>query len=82
MLIKITYVAELPVEDEKIVFNLPGSLAPWSRDLALKDSTQVIFFLLLISRSSFITLVIAIAILLYRSCLVLLFINKLYRRLS
>ena len=46
VLIKITYVAELPVEDENILFNLPGSLAPWSRDLALKDSTQVIYFLL------------------------------------
>jgi poly [ADP-ribose] polymerase len=41
VLIKITYVAELPVEDENILFNLPGSLAPWSRDQALKDSTQV-----------------------------------------
>ena len=41
VLIKITYVAELPVEDDNIVFSLPGSLAPWSRDQALKDSTQV-----------------------------------------
>jgi hypothetical protein len=41
VLIKITYVAELPVEDENIVFNLPGSLAPWSCDQALKDRTQV-----------------------------------------
>jgi hypothetical protein len=36
VLIKITYVAELPVEDENIVFSLPGSLAPWSCDQALK----------------------------------------------
>ena len=41
VLIKITYVAELPVEDENIVFNLLGSLAPWSCDQALKDRTQV-----------------------------------------
>ena len=41
VLIKITYVAELPVEDENIVFSLPGSLAPWSCDQALKDRTQV-----------------------------------------
>ncbi|XP_028417262.1 protein mono-ADP-ribosyltransferase PARP4-like isoform X3 [Dendronephthya gigantea] len=40
VLIKITYVAELAVEDENIVFSLPGSLAPWSRDQALKESTQ------------------------------------------
>ena len=45
VLIKITYVAELAVEDENIVFNLPGSLAPWSRDQALKDSTQVRFYI-------------------------------------
>jgi hypothetical protein len=41
VLIKITYVAELPVEYENIVFSLPGSLAPWSCDQALKDRTQV-----------------------------------------
>ena len=41
VLIKITYVAELPVEDENILFNLPGSLAPWSREEALKASLQV-----------------------------------------
>jgi hypothetical protein len=47
VLIKITYVAELPVEDENIVFNLPGSLAPWSRHQTLKDYTQVMPWYLL-----------------------------------
>ena len=47
VLIKITYVAELPVEDENIVFSLPGSLAPWSCDQALKDRTQVMPWYLL-----------------------------------
>ncbi|KAK3593675.1 hypothetical protein CHS0354_013571 [Potamilus streckersoni] len=38
--IKITYVAELQVEDELISFRLPGSVAPWSKDAALQDQTQ------------------------------------------
>ncbi|KAL3871218.1 hypothetical protein ACJMK2_039226 [Sinanodonta woodiana] len=38
--IKITYVAELQVEDELISFRLPGSVAPWSKDAALQDKTQ------------------------------------------
>ena len=38
-LIKITYVAELLVEGENIVFNLPGSAPPWKKDTAL-DTTQ------------------------------------------
>ena len=41
VLIKITYVAELQVEGELISFRLPGSVAPWKRDTALKDITQV-----------------------------------------
>ena len=41
VLIKITYVAELLVEGENIVFNLPGSVAPWKKDAALDTTTQV-----------------------------------------
>ena len=41
VLIKITYVAELQVEGELISFRLPGSVAPWKRDTAMKDVTQV-----------------------------------------
>ncbi|CAL1538041.1 unnamed protein product [Lymnaea stagnalis] len=40
VLIKITYVAELQVEDEKISFRLPAAVAPWKEDSALKNSTQ------------------------------------------
>ena len=41
VLIKITYVAELLVEGENIVFSLPGSVAPWKKDAALDTTTQV-----------------------------------------
>ena len=41
VLIKITYVAELLVEGEKIIFSLPGSVAPWKREAALEEETQV-----------------------------------------
>ena len=41
VLIKITYIAELAVEGEKISFTLPGSVAPWKRTQALDDVTQV-----------------------------------------
>ena len=41
VLIKITYVAELQVEGEKIVFSLPGTVAPWKQDAALEETTQV-----------------------------------------
>ena len=41
VLIKITYVAELSVEGELISFLLPGSVAPWKRDDALAETTQV-----------------------------------------
>ena len=40
MLIKITYVAELVVEGEQIVFSLPGSVAPWKKTAALDQTTQ------------------------------------------
>lgn len=40
MLIKITYVVELAVEGECIVFTLPGSVAPWKQEAALDTSTQ------------------------------------------
>ena len=48
VLIKITYVAELQVEGELISFRLPGSVAPWKKDTAMKDITQVNILLLLI----------------------------------
>ena len=41
VLIKITYVAELLVEGENIVFSLPGSVAPWKKNVALDTTTQV-----------------------------------------
>ncbi|CAG5135718.1 unnamed protein product, partial [Candidula unifasciata] len=40
VLIKITYVAELQIEDEKISFLLPAAVAPWKEESALKLSTQ------------------------------------------
>ena len=40
VLIKITYVAELVVEGEQIVFSLPGSVAPWKQEAALDETTQ------------------------------------------
>lgn len=40
VLIKITYVAELAVEGENIVFSLPGSVAPWQQKAALDNTTQ------------------------------------------
>ncbi len=40
VLIKITYVVELAVEGENIVFSLPGSVAPWKQEAALDASTQ------------------------------------------
>ena len=41
VLIKITYVAELQVEGENIVFSLPGTVAPWKQEAALEETTQV-----------------------------------------
>ena len=40
VLIKITYVAELAVEGENIMFSLPGSVAPWKKEAALDETTQ------------------------------------------
>ena len=40
VLIKITYVAELVVEGENIVFSLPGNVAPWKQESALDQTTQ------------------------------------------
>ena len=40
VLIKITYVAELSVDGENIVFTLPGSVAPWKQEAALEETTQ------------------------------------------
>ena len=40
VLIKITYVSELVVEGEQIVFSLPGSVAPWKQQAALDETTQ------------------------------------------
>lgn len=43
VLIKITYVTELTVDREHICFSLPGSVAPWKRDKALEEVTQVYY---------------------------------------
>ena len=40
VLIKITYVAELAVEGEHVLFSLPGSVAPWKQEAALDETTQ------------------------------------------
>ena len=40
VLIKITYVAELQVEGDNVVFNVPGSVAPWKQEAALQEVTQ------------------------------------------
>ena len=40
VLIKITYVAELTVEGDHIVFGLPGSVAPWKQETALDQTIQ------------------------------------------
>ena len=43
VLIKISYVTELTVDREHICFSLPGSVAPWTRDKALDEVTQVYY---------------------------------------
>lgn len=43
VLIKITYVAELPLEGEQISFILPGCVAPWTKKTALATQIQVRF---------------------------------------
>ncbi|XP_072018403.1 protein mono-ADP-ribosyltransferase PARP4-like [Amphiura filiformis] len=40
VVIKIVYMAELSVDGDKIVFGLPGSVAPWKKDAALSEVTQ------------------------------------------
>ncbi|XP_057306524.1 protein mono-ADP-ribosyltransferase PARP4-like isoform X2 [Hydractinia symbiolongicarpus] len=40
VLIKITYVAELPLEGEQISFILPGCVAPWTKKTALATQIQ------------------------------------------
>ncbi|XP_065198502.1 protein mono-ADP-ribosyltransferase PARP4-like isoform X2 [Sycon ciliatum] len=40
VLIKITYVAELAVENEQIRFSVPGSVAPWTSTAAMQTETQ------------------------------------------
>ncbi|KAI6659080.1 Poly polymerase 4 [Oopsacas minuta] len=40
VLIKITYVAELMMEGDSVLFNLPGSVAPWHTGTALDPLTQ------------------------------------------
>lgn len=47
VLIKITYVTELTVDREHICFSLPGSVAPWTRDKALEEVTQVYYSILI-----------------------------------
>ena len=44
VLIKITYVAELSLEDDRISFLLTGSVAPWVKDKALATCMQVVVF--------------------------------------
>ena len=41
VLIKITYVAELPFDGELINFVLPGCVAPWTKDAAMANKIQV-----------------------------------------
>jgi poly [ADP-ribose] polymerase len=40
VLIKITYVSELAVEGENVLFSLPGSVAPWKQEAALDENIQ------------------------------------------
>ena len=40
VLIKITYVSELVVEGEHVLFSLPGSVAPWKQEAALDENIQ------------------------------------------
>ncbi|KAM3862197.1 protein mono-ADP-ribosyltransferase PARP4 [Diretmus argenteus] len=41
VLIKVTFVSELIVQDGGIFFSLPGSVAPWQQSAALNQTTQV-----------------------------------------
>lgn len=40
VLVKVTFVSELIVEDGSILFSLPGSVAPWQESAALNQTTQ------------------------------------------
>lgn len=41
VLVKVTYVSELVVQDGSVLFSLPGSVAPWQESAALNQTTQV-----------------------------------------
>lgn len=41
VLVKVTYVSELIVQDGSVLFSLPGSVAPWQESAALNQTTQV-----------------------------------------
>ncbi|XP_028249031.1 protein mono-ADP-ribosyltransferase PARP4 isoform X2 [Parambassis ranga] len=41
VLIKVTFVSELIVRDGRILFSLPGTVAPWQESEALNQTTQV-----------------------------------------
>ena len=41
VLIKITYVAELQMEGEKVSFRIPACVAPWKKSAGLGTVTQV-----------------------------------------
>ncbi|XP_029936866.1 protein mono-ADP-ribosyltransferase PARP4 isoform X2 [Myripristis murdjan] len=41
VLIKVTFVLELVVRDGRVLFSLPGSVAPWQQSAALNQTTQV-----------------------------------------
>eukprot|EP00079_Xenopus_tropicalis_P033572 XP_017947343.1 PREDICTED: poly [ADP-ribose] polymerase 4 [Xenopus tropicalis] len=40
VIIKITYITELNVEHRRVTFNIPGTVASWQKDKALKENTQ------------------------------------------
>lgn len=42
VLIKVTYISELGVEGDGIALTIPASVAPWVRDTALAQQTQVL----------------------------------------
>lgn len=41
VLIRITYITELSVQGSVVAFFLPATVAPWRRDKALNENTQV-----------------------------------------
>ncbi|KAE8627492.1 hypothetical protein XENTR_v10007024 [Xenopus tropicalis] len=41
VIIKITYITELILEYGSVIFNIPGTVASWQKDKALKENTQV-----------------------------------------